>query len=137
MITSRTFALSLSLLAFGAEAQEARLGIELNRFDDQNGACQASLVLENGTETAFQQLVLDLVMFDADGVILRRLAVDMAPLRAGRMTVKAFAADGIACESIGRILLNDVLSCADAAGPTERCFDLIDTRSRTHAEFLN
>jgi len=31
-------------------------------------ACRAYLVLENGTESAFKTLKLDLVMFDTDGV---------------------------------------------------------------------
>lgn len=119
------------------QAQEAGLSIELNRLDTEAEACQASLVMENGTETTFEQLVLDLVMFGEDGIIARRLAVDVAPLRAGRMSVKVFAVDRTACESIGRVLLNDVLSCAGGEGPLAGCFELIDTRSRVSAEFLN
>ncbi|MEM9148676.1 MAG: Tat pathway signal sequence domain protein [Pseudomonadota bacterium] len=123
--------------ALEARAQEAGLSIELNRLDTQAEACQAFLVMENGTEIAFEELVLDLVMFGDDGIIARRLAVDIAPLRAGRISVKVFAVEGTACEAIGRVLLNDVLSCAGAEGPVAGCFDLIDTRSRVSAEFLN
>ncbi|MEO0622180.1 MAG: Tat pathway signal sequence domain protein [Pseudomonadota bacterium] len=131
---------ALALLTVGsiARADDGRLGIELNRLDAQEGACQAYLVMQNGTETAFSALVLDLVMFDPEGIIARRLAVDVAPLRAGRTSIKVFAVDGLACDRIGRILLNDVLSCAGGGGEAlPDCYDRIDPSTRTDTEFLN
>ncbi|MEM6358200.1 MAG: Tat pathway signal sequence domain protein [Pseudomonadota bacterium] len=118
-----------------AEAQSVR--IELNKMEPQEAACQAFLLIENGTEDAFDSLVLDLVMFDTDGIIARRLAVDVAPLRAGRTSVKVFAMQGVACDGIGRVLVNDVLTCSANGAARDDCFDIIETTSRTGVELMN
>lgn len=125
----------LGPVAAHAEAQMVR--IELNKMEPQEAACQAFLLIENGTEDAFDSLVLDLVLFDTDGIIARRLAVDVAPLRAGRSSVKVFAMQGVACDGIGRVLVNDVLTCTASGAPRDDCFDIIEATSRTGVELMN
>lgn len=121
-----------------ASAQPAApVTIELNKTEQLGADCQAFLMMENGTESRFEKLGLDLVMIDRDGVIARRLAVEVGPLRAGRTSVKVFAIDGIECAAIGRVLLNDVLGCEDDAGPREDCFDLIQTSARGEIAFAS
>ncbi|MEM9011162.1 MAG: hypothetical protein AAGE18_08050 [Pseudomonadota bacterium] len=138
-----TAAAALALFALSgtgyAQDGDGKLTVELNKLEPQGTACQAYIVLQNGTEAAYDELALDLVMFDTDGVIARRLAVDMAPLRAGRTSVKVFAVDGLACDGISRILINDVLSCVptgEAEGQAD-CVGLIETTSRASAELIN
>lgn len=126
------------LLAFGvpAVAQEAGVGIELNKLEPREGACRAYLVLENGTGSAFESLKLDLVMFDPEGVVAKRLAVETAPLPAGKTRLKVFDIDGLSCARIGKLLLNAVLSCEDATGPREDCLALVTTGSRDAVTFI-
>lgn len=88
------------------EAAESRVTVELNKLEDRDEACRAYMVFGNRTDRPFDEFKLDLVMFAPDGVISRRLAVDAAPLAAGRTVVKLFDVGGLACADIGRILIN-------------------------------
>ncbi|MEM9783505.1 MAG: hypothetical protein AAF899_13650 [Pseudomonadota bacterium] len=129
---------AMALLLLGTAASKAEDGlvtVELNKLQDEGTACQAFMLLQNTTPLSFEALALDLVMFDREGIISRRLAVEMAPLRAGKTTVKVFSMDGLECTGIGRILLNDVVTCtADTEAPD--CLGLITTASRADAEFV-
>jgi len=118
-----------------ALAQQA-VSVELNKLEPNGDACRAYLVLENRSERAFETLKLDLVLFDADGVVARRLAVETAPLPAGKISLKVFDIAGLNCPSLGRVLLNDVLSCADAGGALDGCLDLLAPAGRGDLEFV-
>ncbi|WP_285673152.1 hypothetical protein [Paralimibaculum aggregatum] len=118
-------------------ADAPALSIELNRLEPSGAACQAYMVMENGTDARFESLALDLVLFDAEGIIVRRLAVELGPVAAAKMRVKVFGIDGLACDAIGRILVNGVVSCDTGAGARDDCAGMIRTRSRASAEFLD
>jgi hypothetical protein len=55
-------------------------------------------------------------LFQKDGVIGRRFAVDLAPVRPSKRSVKLFDIEGTSCDSIGSILINDVLECQPETG---------------------
>ena len=114
----------------------AGLTIELNKLETVEAACRAYLVFENKTEATYRSLKLDLVMFGQDGIILRRLAVEGGPLAESKTSVKLFEITGVTCEAIGRVLLNDVISCEDATGTRQDCLDTIVTRSRSPVTFF-
>lgn len=116
--------------ALAAPAGGGALTVELNKLEDQGKACRAYLLFENGTGHAFSSLRLDLVMFDADGVVARRLAVEGAPLAEGKTSLKVFDVQDVPCAGIGRILINDVLACADGAEKREDCLGEIRATSR-------
>jgi len=65
-------------------AAAAGVTVELNKLEAQGEDCRAYLVFENATADAFTSLKLDLVLFDSDGIIARRLAIEGGPLPAGR-----------------------------------------------------
>lgn len=108
----------LAAAALGCAAPVAAMAappavtVELNKLEDVAGGCRSYIVASNGAGAAVDSLSLDLVAFDAGGVIARRLAVELGPLEAGRTRVKVFEMDGLACADISRILVNDILSCA-------------------------
>jgi hypothetical protein len=119
-----------------AIAEEARTAIELNKLEQVEGACRAFLVIENGMGAGFETLALDLVVFDADGVIAERLAVDLAPLAAGKTSVKAFDIAGLACADAGRFLMNGVLDCRNAGDAGDACAGPIVPRGRGDLDFI-
>lgn len=123
-------AFAVSLLPLASQAQEGRVLLELNKLEPAGEACRSYVVLQNRSGTAFQTLKLDLVMFDQDGVVAKRLALETAPLPADKTSLKVFDIGGMACEQVGRILLNDVLDCAGTEGPKEACLSLIDVSAR-------
>lgn len=128
--------LAASATAAAPVRAEPPLSVELNKLEQRDGACRAYLVILNGTKDAFDALKLDLVLFGSDGVIATRLALDAAPLAAGKTAVKPFDISGIECAAIGRVLLNDILSCASTAGARDDCVALIVTSSRASAPFV-
>ena len=104
-----------------AGAQPSGLAVELNKLETYDKGCRAYVVVNNTGEVAFQSVKLDLVLFQPDGVIARRFAVDLAPLRAAKKTVKLFDIEGLACEKISSVLVNDVLECKADTGVVADC----------------
>jgi hypothetical protein len=123
-------------LAASAQAQAPKVAIELNKLEAAGDACRAYLVLNNGSEIAFDSLNLDLVLFDDGGIIARRLAVETAPLPAGKLSVKAFDVADLDCAQVGRVLLNDVLACDGAPESPENCLALIETSAQGELSFV-
>lgn len=110
--------------------------LELNKLSALDDACRAYVVARNQTDTDFDQLRADVVMFDADGIVNKRLAVDLAPLPAGKTSLKVFDIGGLACDDIGQMLLNQILDCRDADGDREDCLADISVRARGPVPFI-
>lgn len=119
-----------------AEAAPEAVGIELNKLEPNGDACRAYVVLNNTTAAAYGTLKLDLVLFDADGIVVKRLAVETAPLAAGKTSLKVFDIDGLACGHIGRMLLNDVIACDKAGKASDDCMDGLTPTARGSVPFI-
>jgi hypothetical protein len=131
-------AATLTTAANPALAQSSSAGtfsLELNRLDTVAADCRVTLVEKNGTQSAFAALKLDLVVFDGAGIVTKRVGVDAGPLKAGRTVVKTFDLKGLACDGVGRLLINDVLACEAEGIAADACLDLVEPRSRVAAPF--
>lgn len=120
--------------AAGAQSDELR--IELNRLEKRAAGCRVHLVLENTSPRAYTSYRLDLVVFGADGVIARRLALETAPLRASKTMVKEFELIDLTCKQVGRILLNDVSQCEFVGGQSDDCIAATRVSSRGAVPFV-
>lgn len=127
--------LMLFLLHSSAVLAQDSIEIELNKLEDKDDNCRAYLVFKNNTDSLFNEFKLDLVMFGSDGVISRRLAVDSAPLRPNKTSVKLFDLEGQSCQGISLILINDVLSCKDEY-ERDDCVNLIEASSKGNVSFV-
>lgn len=124
-------------LARAGDAATAPVRIELNKLEPAGeAACQAFFLIENRSGTRFESLKLDLVAFDGDGVVARRLAVELGPVRAEKTSLKVFSLGAIACDGVSRLLLNDVLACRDAESVLSDCLSRIETSSRAEIGFI-
>lgn len=110
--------------------------VELNKLETHDGACRAYLVLENRTKSGYTSLQLDLVTFDTEGIVARHVAVEMAPLPPAKTRLRVFDAAPLPCDKVGRLLLNDVIACADASGAREDCLGLLSTSNRGGVAFI-
>jgi hypothetical protein len=128
-------ALAITILTCtgAALAQDASVAIELNKLEPQGQGCRAYFVVNNKA-TAYQELKLDLVLFRPDGVIGRRFAVDLGPLKADKRSVKLFDIDGTACDQIGSFLINDVMECKAESGPVADCLKDVSVSSLTNVQ---
>lgn len=128
-----------TILAFAgaaARAAEPLVSVELNKLEAHGDACRAYLVLENKTNDAFQSLKLDLVTFDPQGVVAKRLAVETAPLAASKTSITVFDIAKQDCSGIGRVLLNSILTCRQAGSPRTDCLERVATTARGRVSFI-
>jgi hypothetical protein len=128
----------------------AAISIELNKLEAlpapaaspaPGAGCRLYLVVTNPDPEPIAQLRLDLVLFGTDGVIDRRVALDLAPLAPHKTSVRLFDLQGLPCDGIGRVLINDVLGCqfgkregTATEEPSQGCMDRLKLTSRTKAE---
>lgn len=113
---------------------EGGLAIELNKVEDVDGGCMASFVFQNNLGATLDRFNLDLFLFDAKGVILRRVTIDMAPLPNGKTRVAQFHLHGGPCAELSRILVNDFPQCrAESGGPVD-CLAGLSVSSRSAIE---
>ena len=122
----------LSSAAYSASpgAAPEAVQIELNRLEDQGTSCRAYLVIVNPSAVSYNGFKLDLVVFDRSGTIIRRLALDLAPLRAEKTSAKVFDILDTSCAAIGNVLLNEVLDCRDISGVIPDCVERVSTSSK-------
>jgi hypothetical protein len=125
-----------TLLSLGTAsgAEPGGLSVELNKLEPQERGCRAYVVVTNKTSTAYQALKLDLVLFQTDGVIGRRFAIDLGPLKPDKRTVKLFDLDATPCDQVGSFLINDVLECKTESEPITDCLAGITPTSLTKAQ---
>lgn len=144
MLLLRSLAAMALLLPSVAFADEApSLALELNKLEPVAAAqgatagCRAYLVAtdpEGGPKV--DALRLDLVLFGTDGVIARRIALDVGPVQPGRMQVRPFELRDLACDSISQILVNDALICKIGGADQTDCLDKLRTSSRLSTKLV-
>jgi hypothetical protein len=140
----RLFAAAALVLPGFAYAEDApALTLELNKLEPVQAApgaaagCRAYLVAadpEGGPKV--DALRLDLVLFGTDGVIARRIALDVGPVQPGRMQVRPFELRDLACDAIGQILVNDALICKIGGVDQTDCLDKLRTASRVTTKLV-
>jgi hypothetical protein len=117
-----------------AAAAAPAITVELNKLESVDKGCRVYTVVDNAGSVGFQTLKLDLILFHTDGVIGRRLMLDLAPLKSAKKTVKMFDLDGTACDKIGSFLVHDVMECKADTGPVEKCLDAITLKSLSNVQ---
>jgi hypothetical protein len=96
---------------------------------------QLTMVIDNTKGTSLKSYKVDLFAFDTDGVAQKRVAVELGPLPPRKTIVKIFDFPGIACNKVGRVLLNDVLACDGGDAAREACLERTETESKAGIPF--
>ena len=128
-------ALSCLLAATPALAETATsplLSLELNRVDALNGACRLTFMAENALGSDLEALALETVLIATNGQVERLTLFDFGALPDGVPRVRQFDVPGLACEGLGRILINGVAECSGADG----CGGALVFGSRTQIEVI-
>lgn len=118
------------------EVQGAYVSIELNAVQQVEDSCRISFLVQNGHSFDIDQAVYEAVLFDTDGRVDRLTLFDFGALPSVRPRVRQFVVPGLACESLGRLLINGAETCAGADVPEEACSKDLGLNSRTDVEVL-
>jgi len=132
------FGYVLAVLAAPAQAQDptGKISLELNHVQPtQDGGCRLSVIATNGLERPINQLGLEIVAFNVDGLVDQFLRLDFSRISAGKTKVLQFDLAGKACDSLSRLHINDVLNCVPASVTDVYCPDLLDLKNRTAIQF--
>jgi hypothetical protein len=118
------------LAAAPVHAAGDMMSLELNTAETADNRCRLTFVMENKTDRSIDSIKLDLVVFNPEGIVQRRMIIEMGPVRANKTNVKIFPAEGD-CAQIGAILVNDVTACVP--GDPAACLDGLSLASRMKA----
>jgi hypothetical protein len=110
------------------------VSIQLNKLEPIDKGCRAYMVIDNPGDTAYSDYKIDLVLFQSDGVIGKRFSIDLAPLKAKKKSVKLFDIDGLQCDKIGSMLINDVMECKSDTGSLGSCLQNLKTSTLTNVQ---
>jgi len=131
-------ALACSAMAASAQAQDlnGKIALELNHVQPtQDGGCRLSIIATNGLERPMNQLGLEMVAFNKDGLVDQFLRLEFSRISAGKTKVLQFDLAGKACDSISRLHINDVRNCVPASVKDVYCPDLLELSNKTPIQF--
>ena len=124
------------VLAQSVEDAPARLFLELNAVQDVGGACRLVFLARNETEAAIDQAVFETVIFDTSGGVVSLSLFDFRDLPADRPRVRQFDLPGMACNTVGKTLINGASSCVVDGAESDVCHDALSLGSRVSVELL-
>lgn len=122
-------------LTTAALAQENKITIELNDAATVNGACRLVFVAMNRTGQLLEKTSYDVVTFDSGGKVGQSLTFQFGRLPVGKTKVVQFDLPGQACDTISRLLVNDVSECVVDGKASDVCLDDLATSTRAAMEF--
>lgn len=131
-VTSLAVALSLCSVAQGADGS---LAIELNALKPDADSCRVTFLATNDLAAQLEKATLEIALFDASGAIDRLVSLDFKALAPGKTKVLQFALAGLACDSVSRVLINDVTACEGEGIDPGACLAGLKTTSRVTPEF--
>lgn len=116
-------------------AQDKSISIELNDATNVDGACRLVFVAVNNSGIVLEKTSYDVVTFDAAGKVGKSLTFQFGRLPVGKTKVVQFDLPGQACETISRLLVNDVSECTVDGKASDICIDTLTTSTRTQVAF--
>lgn len=140
-LTAALLLLSLPLAIQPAQAAETAkadkspgIAIELNTARQTGANCNLSFVFRNSLPSAIEAMILEVVLFNTEGLVDKFLRLKTGALPPGKMRVKQFVLKGRSCTGLSRILINDVPVCRGGNLPAAACLGAVRVNSRSHIE---
>jgi len=126
--------LFLGLILPPAFSQSGEIALDLNALETTGSGCRTTFVGENRLGTELEKIAFEIVLFNQDGLVMRMLGLDFGAMAEGRTKVAQFTLPDTQCDSIGRVLINDIQACD---GPADQavCLQSLVTESRSGITF--
>lgn len=123
-------------LAQSAEDASSSLFLELNAIQDVGGGCRLTFLVRNETGVAIDKAVFETVVFDTSGGVVKLSLFDFRDLPVDRPRVRQFDQAGMACNTVGRALINGASTCVVDGVESGVCHDALSLSSRLAVELL-
>ena len=122
------------LLPQEALAQEhgKSISIELNKAQPLKDACRISFIVRNDLGAPLQELGIEIVVLDRDGLAQELMVLKTGSLREGKRRLRQFDLPQTDCGQIGEILINDVSECQADGMTAASCLDVIRPTHKTN-----
>ena len=114
------------------------LRMELNRATDNDaGGCGLVVMTTNRLDVGLRRAAWQVAIFDQDGVVKSLPVLDFGALMVGKNKIGVFHIPDGGCETISRIIINDVAECVgdDDSDLRDACLQSLETQSRSDIEF--
>ncbi|KKC32454.1 hypothetical protein [Devosia psychrophila] len=139
-MTNRPIAalLGLAMLVSPVVAQETAtpsFALELNALQSTETGCRVSFLATNQLGGQLDRAAVELALFDTGGAIDRIVTLDFKNLSNGKTKVLQFQLTGLQCDSLGRVLVNDISACEGEITPPTICLDALKTSTRLDIVF--
>jgi hypothetical protein len=124
------------LRAATAEGEPGKIAVEFNDLQQAEGGCRAVFVLNNGLDKPLTKLALRVVAFDKKQHATLFLSLDVGALAVGKTRILRFdVGEGVACDTIGRLVLDDVTSCEGEGANPATCLAAVSLTSKAGVSF--
>lgn len=112
-----------------ARTGAAGLRIELNKLSPaQPSGCRLTFVVTNASGARMPAPRFEFVLFDTDGLVERLTTFDFGALAEGKTSVRQFDLQDLACDRLGKLLVNGPAQCGGAVAP--HCSARLELASR-------
>ncbi len=129
-------AISSNSVAQTSDDAPSGVRVELNAVNETGAACRLTFVAENATGTGIVQAVYETVIFDSSGGVITLSLFDFRDLPLKRPRVRQFDVPGVACASVGRVLINGANTCTVEGEASALCERSLSVTSRIEVELL-
>ena len=138
MHISKSLITALALIGSQAAAEDAGpfLTVDLNAQATWEAGCLLTFLIDNAHPSEIESAVFETVLFDQAGQVDRLTLFDFGALPAGRPRVRQFQLDGLACEDLGKVLINGASTCRVDGKDSAICGQSLKLRSSTAAELI-
>lgn len=124
-----------TLCAAPALAQEATppapaLALELNALTPSDTGCRVTFLATNRLGTELTRSAFEIALFGAGGGIERLVSLDFKAMPEGKTRVLQFDIGELGCDTVSRVLINDVVACEGTGLDPKVCLGGLSTVSR-------
>ena len=102
----------------------------------QSSSPLPSFVFQNKLGAGLDSFNVELILFDKDGVIVRRLVTAIASMPNGKTRVAVFRLHDGPCTGLSRVLVNDILSCRAEGNGELDCLAGLSVMSRSAIDLV-
>lgn len=106
------------------------LALELNALTPSETGCRVTFLATNKLGTEVARSAFEIALFGTGGGIERLVSLEFKAMPDGKTRVLQFDIGEIGCETLSRVLINDITACDGEGLDPKVCYAALSTVSR-------